>query len=111
MNSKEENLIQSFPTYQDNLKKQLKEDSEYAQMWLNGILEDYTKTKDVNELVYNLKPLIEAKYTICDFAKLIGIHRVTLYKIFSNKTTPSIETLHKIFTGLGYNLKLSAQKI
>ena len=49
--------------------------------------------------------------TICDFAKLVGVHRITLYKIFSKKMTPSIEILHKIFLGLGYDLKLSVEKI
>ena len=108
MNKKEEALLQNFPKYNDNLKQQLKSDNEYAQMWL---LEDYSETKDVNDLVYNLKPLIESKYTICEFAKLIGIHRITLYKIFSRKMIPSIEILHKIFLGLGYDLKLTAQKV
>ena len=111
MNKKEENLLQDFPKHQDNLKQQLKNDFEYAQMWLDSLLEDYSATKDVNELIYNLKPLIEARYTICEFAKLIGIHRITLYKIFSRKMIPSIEILHKIFMGLGYDLKLTVQKI
>ena len=100
MNKKEEALLQNFPKYNDNLKQQLKSDNEYAQMWLDSLLEDYSETKDVNDLVYNLKPLIESKYTICEFAKLIGIHRITLYKIFSRKMIPSIEILHKIFLGL-----------
>lgn len=111
MNKKEETLLQNFPKHKDNLKQQLKNDSEYAKMWIDSLLDDYSQNKDVNDLVYNLKPLIEAKYTICDFAKLIGIHRITLYKIFSNKMTPSIEILNKIFSGLGYNLKLSVQKL
>ena len=111
MNKKEETLLQSFPKYNDTLKQQFKDDSEYAQMWLDSILDDYSETKDVNDLIYNLKPLIEAKYTICEFAKLIGIHRITLYKIFSRKMIPSIEILHKIFLGLGYDLKLSVQKV
>ena len=111
MNKKEETLLQSFPKHNDNLKQQLKDDNEYAQMWLNSILDDYSETKDVNDLIYNLKPLIEAKYTICEFAKVIGIHRITLYKIFARKMIPSIEILHKIFLGLGYDLKLSAQKV
>ncbi len=104
-------LLESLPKHQDYFKQQLKEDSEYAQMWLDGILEDYSKTKDVNELVYNLKPLIESKYTICEFAKIIGIHRITLYKIFARKMIPSIEVLHKIFMGLGYDMTLSVSKI
>ena len=111
MNKKEEALLQNFPKYNDYLKQQLKSDNEYAQMWLDSLLEDYSETKDVNDLVYNLKPLIESKYTICEFAKLIGIHRITLYKIFSRKMIPSIEILHKIFLGLGYDLKLTAQKV
>ena len=104
-------LLESLPKHQDYFKQQLKEDSEYAQMWLDGILEDYSKTKDGNELVYNLKPLIESKYTICEFAKIIGIHRITLYKIFARKMIPSIEVLHKIFMGLGYDMTLSVSKI
>ena len=108
---KKETLLQSFLKHNDNLKQQLKDDNEYAQMWLDSILDDYSETKDVNDLICNLKPLIEAKYTICEFAKLIGIHRITLYKIFSRKMIPSIEILHKIFLGLGYDLKLSAQKV
>jgi len=110
MNEKQKTLLQNFPKHQDNLKFQLNNDDEYAQMWLNSLLEDYSETKDVNELIYNLKPMIEARYTICEFAKKIGIHRITLYKIFARKMLPSIEILHKIFLGLGYNLKLSVQK-
>lgn len=111
MNKQEQTLLNSFPKHNDNLKEQLKNDTKYAQMWLESLLEDYSETKDVNDLIYNLKPLIEAKYTICEFAKLIGIHRITLYKIFSRKMVPSIEILHKIFLGLGYDLKISAQKV
>lgn len=48
---------------------------------------------------------------ICEFAELIGIHEITLYDIFSRKMIPSIEILHKIFAGLGYDLKISAQKV
>ena len=102
-----EELLNEFPKYKDHLKKQLKEDKEYASMWVQGLLDDYSETKDVNELIYNLKPLIEANYTICEFANLVGIHRITLYKIFAHKMIPSIEVLNKIFQGLGYNLKLS----
>ena len=111
MNKKEKTLLENFPKHNENLKEQLKNDDEYAQMWLDSLLEDYSETKDVNELVYNLKPLIEANYTICEFAKVIGIHRITLYKIFSRKMIPSIEILHKIFAGLGYNLQISAQRV
>ena len=61
MNKKEETLLQSFPKHNDNLKQQLKDDSEYAQMWLDSLLDDYSQTKDVNDLIYNLTPLIGAK--------------------------------------------------
>ncbi len=108
---KEKKLLETFPKHQEYFKEQLKNDAEYASMWLDSVLQDYADTKDVNELVYNLKPLIEANYTICEFAKLIGIHRITLYKIFSRKMVPSIEILHKIFKGLGYELKLSVNKL
>lgn len=111
MNKKEKTLLKNFPKHYEILKQQLKEDSEYAQIWLDSLLEDYSETKDVNDLIYNLKPLIEAKYSICEFSNIIGIHRITLYKIFSRKMIPSIEILHRIFMGLGYDLKLIAQKV
>ncbi len=107
MNQKEKTLLQNFPKHQEYLKEQLLNDNEYAKMWVNSLLEDYSQDKDINDLIYNLKPLIETKYSICEFAQLIGIHRITLYKIFAKKMIPSIEILHKIFQGLGYNLKLS----
>ncbi len=110
-NKNEKTLLENLPKYNDYLIQQLKNDPEYAQMWLNSLLEDYSETKDINELIYNLKPLIESKYTICEFSNLIGIHRITLYKIFSRKMIPSLEILHKIFKGLGYNLTFSANKI
>ncbi len=34
MNKKEQTLLNNFPKHQYNLKEQLKNDSEYAQMWL-----------------------------------------------------------------------------
>ena len=105
-----EKFIDKFPNHKDYLLKQLREDEEYAEMWFESILEDYSKTKDVNELVYNLRPLIEAKYTLCEFAKKVGVHRITLYKIFAKKMVPSIDILNKVFSGIGYNLNLSAVK-
>lgn len=110
MNNKNK-LLDNFPKHQEHLKEQLKNNSTYAKMWLNSLLEDYSKTKDTNSLIYDLRPLIEANYTICEFANIIGIHRITLYKIFSRKMVPSIEILNKIFTGLGYDLKFSVTKI
>ena len=55
-NKKEENLLNKFPRHKEFFKEQLKADSEYAKMWLESILQDYTDTKDVNELIYNLMP-------------------------------------------------------
>lgn len=97
--------INNFPKFNDHLKEQLK-DSEYAKLWVQELLEEYSNTKDINALLYDLKPLIETSYTICAFAEKIGVHRITLYKIFSRKMLPSLEVLNKIFNGLGYNLSL-----
>ena len=43
MNKKECTLLSNFPKHKDNLKIQLKNNSEYAKMWLDSILEDYLK--------------------------------------------------------------------
>lgn len=108
---KEKGIISKYPNASEHLLEQLRNDSEYAQMWLGSLVDDYCVDNDMNELIYNLRPLIEAKYTICDFAKLIEINRVTLYKIFSRKIKPSLDVLRKIFSGLGYELELRAKKV
>jgi DNA-binding phage protein len=105
MNKSAKKLINTYPNHYDIVKEQLK-DPVFAREWIKGLLEDYSQTHDVNELIIDLKPLIEARYSICEFAQLCGVHRMTLYKTFSRKIIPSIDVLNKIFKTLGYNLTL-----
>ena len=51
MNKIEQKLLQNFPRHQDYLKQQLHDDPEYAQMWLDSLLEDYSESKDINDLI------------------------------------------------------------
>ncbi len=106
MRNEAKNLINTFPLFDDFLKSELN-DEELRRAWIDNALKEYSQTKDVNQLVLCLKPLIEKDYTICEFAKLTGIHRVTLYKIFSYKIIPSVDVLNRIFSTLGYSLTLS----
>ena len=105
-NNKQNLLLNTFPDFDDFLHSELQDD-ELRTIWVNDALKEYSDTKDVNQLVLRLKPLIEKDYTICEFAKKTGIHRVTLYKIFSYKIVPSVDILNKIFSALGYNLNFS----
>ena len=105
-NNKQNLLLNTFPDF-DDFFFFLLQDDELRTIWVNDALKEYSDTKDVNQLVLRLKPLIEKDYTICEFAKKTGIHRVTLYKIFSYKIVPSVDILNKIFSALGYNLTLS----
>ena len=107
-NNKQNLLLNTFPDFDDFLHSELQDD-ELRTIWVNDALKEYSDTKDVNQLVLRLKPLIEKDYTICEFAKKTGIHRVTLYKIFSYKIVPSVDILNKIFSALGYNLTLSIE--
>ena len=109
MNKKEQKLLNTFPKFEEHLESSL-QDSEFAKTWLDEALAEYSTNQDINELIISLKPLIEANYTICDFAQKIGLHRITLYKIFSRKMVPSIEVLNKIFNGLGFELLLNVKK-
>jgi DNA-binding phage protein len=110
MNKQKNTLLDSFPSHYDIVKEQL-QDVDFAREWLEDAINEYCRTKNINELIVDLKPLIEAKYSICEFAKICGLHRLTLYKIFARKIIPSVETLNKIFTGLGYELALQFRKI
>jgi DNA-binding phage protein len=110
LSKKQKALLDSFPSHLDLVKEQL-QDIEFAREWLEVTLKEYSQTKNIKELIMSLKPLIEAQYSICEFAEICGIHRLTLYRIFSRKSVPSLETLNKIFSGLGYELALQFRKL
>ena len=110
MKTKEEKLLDSFAKFDDILLADLK-NSDFAVGYFEEILNEYHKDKDLACFLHCLKPLIEAQGNISEFSRKIGISRAYLYKIFKNKVKPELETLEKIFNGLGFELCISVKKV
>lgn len=110
MNKKEKKLLDSFTNFDEILLDDL-QNPEFAQEYFNSILNDYIRNKKTVDFLQCLKPLIEAKENISEFARKTGISRAYLYKIFKNKVNPEFETLEKIFKGLGFELSITVKKV
>jgi DNA-binding phage protein len=110
MNERQRALLDSFPSHHDLVLEHL-QDIEFAKMWLKSSIKEYRKSKNMNELLIDLSPLIESKYEISEFAKLCSINKTTLSKILSRKLTPNLDHLDKIFKALGYKMTLHIKEI
>ena len=68
----------------------------------------------INEKLENedykcLEYVIKARTTVSEFAKQVGMNRVQLVDILHGRTkTPSLITIGKILSGLGYKIDLKS---
>jgi len=91
---------------EDFLVEQL-QDSEMAKEFLNVSLESYLKDNDFNEFLRSLEFVIKARQSLASFARETKLSRANLYAIFRSKKKPQFETVLKILSQLGYNLKVA----
>lgn len=95
--------------FDDFLNKEL-QDEEKQKEWLKQTILEYTQDSDYSEFFRALEQVIKARTTVNQFANKVGMNRVQLIDILHGKTkAPSIITINKILSGLGY--KLSLEKI
>lgn len=95
--------------FDDFLNKEL-QNEEKQKEWLKQTILEYTQDGDYSEFFRALEQVIKAKTTVNQFANKVGMNRVQLIDILHGKTkAPSIITINKILSGLGY--KLSLEKI
>lgn len=81
-------------------------DPECAQAYLKIILEEYGKDKDIYYFLDGLKNIAEARGGMTDLARKTGLSRQNLYKIFSAKSMPRVDTLNAILNALGFRLSV-----
>lgn len=95
--------------FDDFLNKEL-QNEEKQKEWLKQTIIEYTQDGDYSEFFRALEQVIKARTTVNQFANKVGMNRVQLIDILHGKTkAPSIITINKILSGLGY--KLSLEKI
>ena len=106
MNKKDPKTLTRFD---DFLAERLK-DTQYAEGYLEVILEEYQEDNDLNAFLHCLKPLIKAQGSISAFAEKAKINRSHLYKIFNNQVKPEFNTITNILNNLGFEIAIKPAK-
>lgn len=94
--------------FTDYLIESLK-DPEEAQAYLDVVLENYEKDKDIEVFLMALRNVAEAQGGLSKLAERTHLNRQNLYRALSNRGNPKLETVGTILHGLGF--KLSVQPL
>jgi len=94
--------------FDDYLNKEL-QNPEFQQAWLRQTILDYIEDGDYVEFFKCLELVIKARTSVSEFAGKIGMNRVQLVDILHGRTKkPSLITISRILSGLGYTLDIKS---
>ena len=91
--------------YREGLLERLK-DPGYAAEYLAQVLAE----KDQAAFLVALKDVVEAAGGMSAMAKRVGLRRPSLYKVFSKKGNPTLETLQAVLQALGLRVTVATAK-
>lgn len=86
---------------------ELREDPEYAEVYIQTALEDIYEPGGVSAFLIALRQVIEARGGIADIAEKSGINRQHVYRALSNSGNPTISTLIELTRAAGVRLSSS----
>jgi len=96
--------------FEDYLNEEL-QNPEFQREWIRQTIIEYAQDGDYNEFFRALEQVIKARTTVSKFAKDVGMNRVQLIDILHGRTKcPSLMTIDKILTGLGYTISVDELK-
>ncbi len=91
--------------YRTDLLGRLK-NPDYAAEYLDQVLAE----NDRAAFLVALKDVVEATGGMSEMAKRVGLTRPSLYKVFSNRGNPTLETLQAILEALGLRVTIATAK-
>jgi len=91
--------------YREDLLERLKNPT-YAAEYLAQVLAE----KDKSAFLVALKDVVEATGGMSAMAKRVGLKRPSLYKVFSKRGNPTLETLQAILAALGLRVTVATAK-
>jgi probable addiction module antidote protein len=100
-------IMNKTVSYDDYMNKLLQNPAE-AKEYARAIFEEYEKDNDQQALLLGLHRLAIAQGGMSEFAEKTSLNRQNLYKIFSGKSVPRIDTLSALLRGLGLHLTVEA---
>tara|TARA_B100001750_G_C15021683_1_gene357292 strand:- start:6 stop:332 length:327 start_codon:yes stop_codon:yes gene_type:complete len=94
-------------TFKDVLIENLK-DPDLAKEYISSALESYEEDKDSAAFLLALRDVAEARGGLSKLAERSHLNRQNLYKVFSGKGNPKLDTVETILHGLGFRLSIEA---
>ena len=94
-----------FDEYMNMLLQKPTKVKAYAQ----AIFEEYERDGNIEAFLIGLFRLAKAQGGVTELAEKTSLNRQNLYKLFSGKSVPRIDTLALVLNGLG--LRLSVESI
>ena len=91
--------------YREDLLERLK-NPDYAAEYLAQVLAE----KDRAAFLVALKYVVEATGGMSVMAKRVGLKRPSLYKVFSKRGNPTLETLQAILEALGLRVTVASAR-
>ncbi|MCU5773976.1 putative addiction module antidote protein [Erwiniaceae bacterium BAC15a-03b] len=91
-------------SHDDAMIAELRENPEYAEVYLQTALEDIYEEGGVGAFLTALRRVVEARGGIGEIAKKSGLSRQQLYRTLSENGNPTITTLTEITRAAGVRL-------
>ena len=101
-----EKITIDYDKYVNNLLQKPAEAKAYAK----AIFEGYEEDGDLQAFLIGLNRLARAKGSLAQLAEKTDLNRQNLYKIFSGKSAPRVDTLSVLLHGLGLQLSVEPRK-
>lgn len=99
----------NFVSLDECIIEDFKTNKDFARICLEEDMKEYLNTGDPCYLKNTLKQCLQA-FGFCNFEKLSGISRKTLYNIVGGTHRPKLENILKIINFLGYEINLTTIK-
>lgn len=98
--------MRKLRTFRETVIERL-HDKEYARVYVEVALEEYSKDHDAKAFFLALKDVAEAQGGLTKLAEETHLNRSNLYSIMSGQSKPRLETVDTILQGLGFQLAIS----
>ncbi len=97
----------NLASWDEYMNDSLKDSCE-AIAYLEVALEEYQTDGSTKNLMRAIQRVAEAKGGISKLAQETNLNRQNLYRIFSNQTSPRLDTLSKILKALGFTISIKS---
>jgi probable addiction module antidote protein len=95
---------QKAVSHDDAMVAELRENADYAEIYLQTALEDIYEEGGIAAFLIALRRVVEARGGISEISRKSGLSRQQLYKTLSEKGNPTITTLTEITRAAGVRL-------